>query len=1201
MRIEEMFYKDIHRDIKGVIKVGQDDEENIKQELEEYVVTNELAEHFEGFYKSYQKGIGDLTDKMGVWVSGFFGSGKSHFIKILSYLLENKMVDGKKAVDFFEDKTIDEETLRLMEDAGEVSTDVILFNIDSKSDSDSKSQKDAIVTVFMKVFNEMQGFCSSIPWLAELERSMVKDGTYQDFKAEFERIAGGKWEERRNDLYFEAEAVIQTLAKTTRMSEETARKWYDSAEDNYSLSVERFAQQINEYIEEQGGDHHLIFLVDEIGQYIGDDTQLMLNLQTVVEDLGTYCGGKAWVLVTSQQDMDSITEVKGSDFSKIQGRFDTRLSLSSANVDEVIKKRILLKADTAKETLKILYNDQEAVLKNLITFSSDTGEMKSYQGADDFAQVYPFIPYQFDLLQKVFEEVRLHGATGKHLSEGERSLLSAFQESAQVYAGNDLNKLVPFSTFYNSIESFLDSTVSRVIKKAEQNSRLEEQDVEILKVLFMIRYIDEVPANVENITTLMISDINEDKLALKEKIEDSLAKLSREALIQKNGPEYMFLTNEEQDINREIKSTSIDPSRVVKKISEIAFESIYSDRKYSYSSEYNFAFNKLIDDQARGRQQEEIGVQILTPYSNYVDASAEELKLKSGTENKIIIKLPKESELIEEVEMALKISSYIKKKSGTAKNEVVQDILNKRNREVHERQKRIKKLLEEDLGQAEIYVIGEKLEIKSNDPVERINRSFEMLINSIYSKLNYIEEFTKSESELAERLKEENIKVNLSNERPNQLAIDEIRRYIENQNARNRKVTMKDLVDKFNSTPQGWKELDIAAIVVDLLKEQEIKLVYNGEIIDDNHRRLVNYLTKARYKEKLIVNKRRQVEQRLINGAKMLARDLFRNSNLPADEDGLMDEFQRLAFNEQNYIKEALLDNYKGFSKDECEVYPGENVLKGYSRLLKDISDIQDAFEFYNELAEKEDELLDYEEEVARVKNFFETQKKHYDAALRTLRIYQKDKDSINDQEATELIEELKEILTSDEPYGKIHLIPDLRDKFHNRLLELLAKESEPIAEKINESQKRVIAELEEYNLLDKLEDKVKQDCNQLLNKLDEVNNFTEIFSIKTKAERFEQNYFARIDREVKRLRKEQEEKEKTISVDDVDSKGEERDKVAKPEKDYKIRETVSVNLRDISRGINVLESEEDVEQLVDNIRENLQKHIDEDKRIRLI
>ena len=223
---------------------------------------------------------------------------------------------------------------------------------------------------------------------------------------------------RNKRILFRRRQYCPALADTTKMSIEAARNWYNKAEENYFLSIEKFANKVKEYIESKEKEHYVIFLVDEMGQYIGDDVGLMLNLQTVVEDLGTYCGGNAWVIVTSQQDIDTVTRVKGNDFSKIQGRFNTRLSLSSANVDEVIKKRILDKNDVARDTLKLLYIDKDAVLKNLITFSSDTPEMKTFKTVEDFVDVYPFIPYQFRLLQSVFTAIRQYGAGGKHLSEG---------------------------------------------------------------------------------------------------------------------------------------------------------------------------------------------------------------------------------------------------------------------------------------------------------------------------------------------------------------------------------------------------------------------------------------------------------------------------------------------------------------------------------------------------------------------------------------------------------------------------------------------------------------------------------------------------------------------------------------------------------------------------------------------------------------
>ena len=104
MKIQSMFQKDIDRPINGVVKVMQDDQQSLKDELSEYIITKELRRHFATFFDNYVKAIDTPTDKIGVWISGFFGSGKSHFLKMLSYLLANKEVDGKHAFDYFADK-----------------------------------------------------------------------------------------------------------------------------------------------------------------------------------------------------------------------------------------------------------------------------------------------------------------------------------------------------------------------------------------------------------------------------------------------------------------------------------------------------------------------------------------------------------------------------------------------------------------------------------------------------------------------------------------------------------------------------------------------------------------------------------------------------------------------------------------------------------------------------------------------------------------------------------------------------------------------------------------------------------------------------------------------------------------------------------------------------------------------------------------
>ena len=297
MFIKEMFEKQIDRDIQGVIIVGQSEEENVAQELDEYVVTRELQKHFAEFFSAYKKGIVGNTPKMGVWISGFFGSGKSHFLKILSYLLANKSVGDRKAIDFFADdrlaggkpKIVDQMVLADMKLAADTSTDVVLFNIDSKSDSNSKQNKDAIVNVFLRVFNEMQGFCGAMPFLADLERRLTEEGRFAEFKEKFEEVYGDAWEDSRQDFDFIQDDVVDVLTAMDFMSEAAARNWCEKASEPYQISIEDFAKRVKAFIERKGNNHHVVFLVDEIGQYIGEDSKLMLNLQTVTEELGKEC------------------------------------------------------------------------------------------------------------------------------------------------------------------------------------------------------------------------------------------------------------------------------------------------------------------------------------------------------------------------------------------------------------------------------------------------------------------------------------------------------------------------------------------------------------------------------------------------------------------------------------------------------------------------------------------------------------------------------------------------------------------------------------------------------------------------------------------------------------------------------------------------------------------------------------------------
>ncbi|MDU5721089.1 MAG: BREX system P-loop protein BrxC [Clostridium butyricum] len=1214
IKLKEMFYKPIDRDIKGVIKVGQADDENIKQELEEYVVTGELNRHIEKFFESYKEGIISHTDKNGVWISGFFGSGKSHFLKILSYLLENRVIEGKNAIEYFNDKGLDNFTLANMKAAEDVSTDVILFNIDSKSDSDSKSNKDAIVNVFNKVFNEMQGFCGSMPWVADLERQMVKDNVYDEFKKEFEDISGTSWIEAREDFYYEEDSIIEALSKTTKMSIDAAKNWYNKCEENYSLSIEKFAARVEEYCESKGKNHHVVFLVDEIGQYIGDNTQLMLNLQTVVEDLGTKCNGKCFVIVTSQEGLDEFTKVKGNDFSKIQGRFNTRLSLSSANVDEVIKKRILRKTEGATSHLKALYEQKESIIKNLLTFTTDTAEMKLYKNSEDFAEVYPFIPYQFNLLQSAFNGVREHGASGKSLSRGERSLLGAYQQVAKEYMNCDSNILVPFSAFYSTIETFLDSSIRSVIMNAEKNENLDKFDVEVLKLLFLVKYVKEIKANIENLSTLLVDEIDVSKKEIKDKVNEALKKLIKQTLVQKNGDEYVFLTNDEQDVNKEIKNISIDSGEITLKAGEIIFDDIYGESKFTYSRKYIFAFNKIVDDRTRGPQNNEVGVKVITANFNLVGGTSQsELKQLSVRENNVIVSIAKDDKFIEEIENVLKIDAYLRLKGGTKSTTSIEDIKTKKSREREDRLKRAKFLIEESLRTSEIYVNGTLLELKEKSGVDKINEGLKSLIDSKYNKINYIKEFKDSSKDLYDIMDAKLNQMSLVDKDQNRLAVEEIKTHIETSTARNLQVTVKSVLSKFSNAPYGWKDIDIQSIIVTLFKKQDIKAVLNDEVLAPNNREIVNYVTKRDYVERVILKTREKVPNKYIEVLKDLNKDIFGFSSIPSDEDGMMASFKDSSRSELHRI-ELMLNNFSIGCK-----YPGEDVLKNGKKLFKEVIEIKDTLEFFKEVYDAENDFLDYVDKIDNIKGFFfkkengsiDTSSKGeqriiFDNAIKTINNFDENREFFVNDEIDNIVNEIKDITKMKEPYSKIPSIPLLIEKYNNKVLELLEDESKPVIEFIKQSKKEVIETLETYDLKDKFETQVIDDFNRYVDRSEKADNFTTLSSMKDLTDKLKVKWIRQIVSEaetIKRLK--EQEIAKANAITETQSKDDYKatkplELRATPEVKVEIK-TKTLSMRELVKGQKVIKNESDIDEIVEALRSKLKAELDTDTIITLI
>lgn len=1004
MKLAQLYQKNINREIQGVIKV--DDEQSIAQELDEYVITDEIVKHLDTFFEAYAKGLGtNRTEHMGVWVSGFFGSGKSHFLKILSYLLDNRDVGGKKAVDYFDDKKIDAMLLGNIKRAGAVSSDVILFNIDTKSSLENTTSKDKILAVLEKVFNEKLGY-SHINYVADIERYLEESGKYDEFKSQF-----NDWTSIRTDFDFNQDEIAAAYSAVTGKSIDEANKLFDDRRNRYEISTEKFAERVQKYIENKGNDHHVVFLIDEVGQYIGNDGQLLLNLQSIVEELGVRTNGRAWIICSSQEAIDDVIKgVRRNDFSKILGRFDTKIKLSSTDIDEVVKKRLLAKNDDAIATLSSTYQVKEAEIKNLLTFSGGGTYKEIYKNASDFVETYPYIPYQFKLLQETYMNIREKGFAGAHLSSGARSLLGAVQETAKAHANDELGKLIPFSAFYETVVTAIDSSIIRIfdnVKEMIRNGALEATDEDTLKTLFLLRSAQEtMPTNIDNLAVLAVSDLSDNILVIKKDLQESLKRLEDKILIQRLGDNYRFLTDEEQDINREIKNHTFDPNDITSTLGEVIRGMI--DTKFKYSNGRLFSVNLFMDDSKINGGTNELTIKFTSAEKSVV---ANESVRDYQT---AFVSTTIDHNLRSDIETSVKIEKYIRNQAGINNPPEKEAIIAARRTEMEGLKDKIREDFADLIKSAEIYINGAAVQIPTREDVKtREGLILTELVKSVYSKIEYIKSpMARSGIKRVLTLPVMELEVATANVK----AEDAVYEYIDEQARNHMPVTLDSAIRHFAAPPYGFTDEDVAYIVAYLSKKELINLIYNGAVIPPNAE-TADILLRQPNDSKITVKIRERIDEELLNNVRSLSHELFGEATTGNSEDEIAETLR-----DSIGAKFEKINSYLG--KYEYTLYPGRAEVEVASATLRELRQIRDAKTLFDALKDKSVELKSVFAALKPVESFFENQVKIFDRAISAIKDY--DMISMSITVTAPEVDSIREILAKSEPYNDIPKLPAL-------------------------------------------------------------------------------------------------------------------------------------------------------------------------------
>lgn len=966
--LKDIFEKPVDRAIDGVIKA--DDEASLRVELDEYVITGEIGQRLEQFLEAYN----NYDTSNGVWISGFFGSGKSHLLKMLALLLENREVDGKTAHEIFAEKLKGEPMLAgALNKAVSIPSKSILFNIDQKADVISKTDVDALLSVFQKVFDEACGFYGKQPHIAQFERDLQGRGQFEAFKEAFRSAAGKDWERGREQALLEAKSIATAFAEATGGDPSDAKDILSQYRKDTRVSIEDFAGTVKAWIDDQPKGFRLNFLVDEVGQYIADNVKLMTNLQTIAESLNTKCKGQAWIIVTAQQDMASVigdmTQQQENDFSKIQARFSNRMPLNSADVAEVIQRRLLAKTSEGQVTLGNLHDREENNLKTLFDFADGSMKLKNYRDRDHFISSYPFPPYQYDLFQMAITSLSEHNAfEGKHSSVGERSMLGVFQEVSKKLKDKEVGGLATFDLMFEGIRTALKSSVQQSIQIAEKN--LDNPfAVRVLKSLFLVKYVKGFKPSVRNIGILLLSEFEADQTSQRRKIEEALSRLERETYIQRNGEVYEFLTNEEKDVEAEIKALEIDPSELSKELETLAFDTILRHRKIKHlATNSEYSFTRKLDDHAVGREYE-LAINLVSPLSDEVE-SPDGIRMKTMSREELAVAMKPDANFVRDLILFKQTDKFIRQsRSGSpqpGRDRIVAEKGEQNGRRAKDLEMRLRKLM----GSARLFVRGDELEIGGEDAQERISKAFQSLVDKVYTNLPMLRGVSYTEADINKAVQSESGLFGSDGTGINE-AEQDVLSFINAQARNGVKVSVKYLADRFTSKPYGWPVTAVLCLAGSLVAKGKIEARVDSAIKEGLD--LAKALNNSHALPNILLTPQTEFSAAEIRRAKEFYQELFAQPSSGTDARSLGAEWATSIDTLEAEVDGLVRQSHR---------YPFLTALEPFHELLRGMKG-KPANWYISDAPKREDDLLNAKEDILdKVKSFMGgAQKGIYDDA----------------------------------------------------------------------------------------------------------------------------------------------------------------------------------------------------------------------------
>lgn len=556
--IGELFERAIDRPIEEVVKVEQADVAAVRTEIQEYVATESLRAQFAEVYREIAEGPSSPRESIGVWVSGFFGSGKSSFAKLLGYTVANRRVGGESASDLFKQVIRDDRVAALLDSiTTRIPFQAVIFDV--SMDRGVRFTGERLTEIMYRALLRELGYAEDFD-LAELELALEADGKLARFEEQFQKLHGEPWKKRRQLglAVNEASAALHQLDART----------YSSA-DSYAVAVgrgradidpNRLAQRAFELASRRASGKALIFVVDEVGQYVSRSVDKMLDLQAVIQAFGVEGRNRTqarkvvspfWIVVTSQEKLNEVVTALDSrkiELARLQDRFRIAVDLKQTDIAEVTARRVLAKKKPAEETLGRLFDQHAGRIQEFCTLERSSRNLPVDRAA--FVRLYPYLPYQIDLCIDIVAGLRLKRRAQRHVGGSNRTIIKQAQQmminERTRLADRPLGHLVTLDLVYELLEAgnLLPTEVTQEIARIHERLGANPLATQVAKSISLLEAVKDLPRTPHNIAVVLHPSV--DGASLRKKIEAALGELERAQFVRQTEDGYKLLTVQEK-------------------------------------------------------------------------------------------------------------------------------------------------------------------------------------------------------------------------------------------------------------------------------------------------------------------------------------------------------------------------------------------------------------------------------------------------------------------------------------------------------------------------------------------------------------------------------------------------------------------------------------------------------------------------------